>query len=238
MSNFRKSKTQIKVEIYCGLFCYSLYPFVTMEGSNSPPNKKSKRQIQQVIKLKFLTLYNVLELTYDSNNGRGCRTKGHTQRQFNKLYVVPCVKTMSCQYFKDIFINIPLDEDVDVLEKQQYYIKFCHKICGECLERLHLKYSDHIVCPICEKTPNFNYLTHTRWIFNMSISRGYKIQNFQEFHDIYGGFQAFLTNNFGPSSSKRASKPSPFLVLQCSFVEKEYVESSILQNLVLKKVCV
>jgi hypothetical protein len=42
-----------KVEIYCGLFCYSLYSFVTMEGNNAPPNKKSKRQIQQVLKLIF-----------------------------------------------------------------------------------------------------------------------------------------------------------------------------------------
>jgi hypothetical protein len=107
-----------------------------MEDTNSPPNKKSKRQVQQVIKLKFLALYNVLELTYDCNKGRGCKSRGHTQRQFNKLYVIPCVKTLNCLYFKDIFINVPLNEDLVVLEKQHYYIKFCYKICEECLKRL------------------------------------------------------------------------------------------------------
>jgi hypothetical protein len=178
-THFNFNSNFFKVEIYCGLFCYSLYPFVTMEGNGSPSNKKSKKQIQHVIKLKFLTLYNIIELTYDCNKGRGCRTKGHTQQQYNKLYVIPCVKTLSCQYFKDMFINIPLDEDLVVLEIQQYYISFCLKICEECLERLHLECSDHIACPICEETPDFNYLTHTRWIFNMSISKGFKIQNFQ-----------------------------------------------------------
>jgi hypothetical protein len=64
---------------------------VTMEGNNSPPHKKFRKQIQQVIKQKFytpslcynhksvikskfLTLYNVIELTYDCNKGRGCKT--------------------------------------------------------------------------------------------------------------------------------------------------------------------
>jgi hypothetical protein len=61
----------------------------------------------------------------------------------------------------------------------------------------------------------------------------YKI--FNKFHDIYGGHQAFVTNNFGPSSSKRASKSSPFLVLQCIFVKKGYVESSILQKFGIKE---
>jgi hypothetical protein len=59
-------------------FCYSLYSFVTMEGNNSPANKKSKRQIPQVIKLKFLILFNLIEFTYDSNKDRKCKTKGHT----------------------------------------------------------------------------------------------------------------------------------------------------------------
>jgi hypothetical protein len=60
------------------------------------------------------------------------------------------VKTLNCQYFKNVFINISLNEDLVVLEKQQYYISFCHKICEECLERLHLECPDHITCPICE----------------------------------------------------------------------------------------
>jgi hypothetical protein len=35
---------------------------------------------------------------------------------------------MDCQYFKELFLNIPLNEDLDSLEKQQYYISFSHKV--------------------------------------------------------------------------------------------------------------
>jgi hypothetical protein len=89
------------------LIFYSLYRFVTMDGKNSPPNKKSKRQIQEFLKLKFLLIYNVIELTYACKRGRGCKTNVHTQQQFDKLYVIPCVKTLNCQYFKDILSIYP-----------------------------------------------------------------------------------------------------------------------------------
>ena len=90
---------------------------VTMDGKNSPPHKKSRKQIQRVIKLKFFTLFNVIELTYDCNKGSGCKTKGHAHCQFDKLYNVPCEKSLNCQYFKKLFLNIPLNEDLNVLEK-------------------------------------------------------------------------------------------------------------------------
>jgi hypothetical protein len=48
---------------------------ITMEGRNSPPHKKSRKQIQQVIKLKFLMLYNDIELTYDCKKGGGIKLK-------------------------------------------------------------------------------------------------------------------------------------------------------------------
>jgi hypothetical protein len=67
-----------------------------MDNINSPPHKKSRKQIQQVIKLKFFTLFNVIELTYDCNKGRVYKTKGHSHHQFNKLYILPCVKTLDC----------------------------------------------------------------------------------------------------------------------------------------------
>jgi hypothetical protein len=44
-----------------------------------------------------------------------------------------------------------------------------------------------------------------------------------------------LETNCGPSSSKRPSKPSYFMVLQCKFVKKEYVESLILQKFGINK---
>jgi hypothetical protein len=123
------------------------------------------KQIQQVIKLKFLTLYNVIELTYDCNIGRGCKTKGHGHHQFDKLHIVSCEKTLNCQYFKELFLNISLNEDLDVLEKQQYYISFCHKVCEECLKTLHLECPNHITCHVREAKQYINYVTQTRWIF-------------------------------------------------------------------------
>ena len=86
-----------------------------------------------------------------------------------------------------------------------------------------------------EATVDINDPTHTRWIFSTSISRGFKIQIFWEFHNIYGGLQAFLKNNFRPSSSKRPSKPHPFVVLQCTFVQKRYVESLIILQFGIKE---
>jgi hypothetical protein len=74
------------------------------------------------------------------------------------------------------------------LEKQQYYISYCHKVCEECLKTIYLECPNHIIYPICEAKQDINYVSHTKWIFNMSISQGFKIQNFHEFHDIYGGF--------------------------------------------------
>jgi hypothetical protein len=42
-----------------------------MEGNNSPFNKKYERQIPQVIKLKFLILFNFIEFIYDFNKKVG-----------------------------------------------------------------------------------------------------------------------------------------------------------------------
>jgi hypothetical protein len=66
-------------------FNYIGHRSTTMEGNNSLPHKKSRKQIQQVIKLIFLTLYNVIELTYDCNRGRGCKTNGHSHHRFDAL---------------------------------------------------------------------------------------------------------------------------------------------------------
>jgi hypothetical protein len=55
------------------LFNFVLFKYIDhriVEGNNPLPHIKSRKQIQQVIKLKFLTLYNVIELTYDCSNWR------------------------------------------------------------------------------------------------------------------------------------------------------------------------
>jgi hypothetical protein len=119
------------------------------------------------------------------------------------------VKIWDCQYFKDIFINIPLNEDLVVLEKQQYYISFCYKVCKECLETLHLKCPHYIKCPICEAKQDINYVIHIRWIFNMSTFQGFKIQIFHEFHDIYGSLQDFFRTIVDLHHQKDQVNPLP-----------------------------
>jgi hypothetical protein len=44
-----------------------------------------------------------------------------------------------------------------------------------------------------------------------------------------------LKKNLWPSSSKRPHKPFPFMVLQCKFVDKGYIESSIFQKISINK---
>jgi hypothetical protein len=103
--------------LYFVSFKYIGHRSVTMEGNNSPPHKKSRKQIQQVIKLKFLMLYNIIKLINDSNKGRGCKTKGYGHCRFDKVYILPSEKTLDCQYFKELFLNMLLNEDLNILEK-------------------------------------------------------------------------------------------------------------------------
>jgi hypothetical protein len=51
-------------------FLYKGNESVSMEGSsNSSPCKKPRRHIQQLLKWKFLMVYNFIDLTYDRNKG-------------------------------------------------------------------------------------------------------------------------------------------------------------------------
>jgi len=58
-----------------------------------------------VIELKI-----VIELTFDEGLGLGCRSEGHINIRFEKLYVLPCPKTLVCDYFKTIFDDKPSDD--------------------------------------------------------------------------------------------------------------------------------
>ena len=69
----------------------------------------------------------------------------------------------------------------------------------------------------------------------MPISKVFRIHNFGQFHDIYNGLQNYLKNNCGPSSLSKPSKPFPFWVFQCTFVEKGHMESILLQKLDIKE---
>ena len=47
--------------------------------------KKSKKQIQQVVKAKFLKKKNVIELFYVNDNAQGCKTPGHGSKKIPNL---------------------------------------------------------------------------------------------------------------------------------------------------------
>jgi hypothetical protein len=77
--------------------------------------------------MKFFMLHNDIELTYDGNKERRCETKVHNHRQIDKLHTMP--KTLDCQYFKKLFLNIPLNEGLNVFGKTT----ILHKLLSQSL---------------------------------------------------------------------------------------------------------
>ena len=57
-----------------------------------------KRKYQEVINVKFINDWNVLELAYDFLV-KGCKTNNHIQKRCNKLYVVFVGKPCSMHTF-------------------------------------------------------------------------------------------------------------------------------------------
>ena len=54
--------------------------------------------------------------------------------------------------------------NLDILNKQQYYVSFCHKICEDCLN-----YPNPMKCPVCESNHGMDFGIHTKWVFNLTI---------------------------------------------------------------------
>jgi hypothetical protein len=69
-----------------------------------------------------------------------------------------------------------------------------HKLLTQSLWRIWLYFEcpNHITCSICKAKQDINYVTPTKWIFNMSISQEFKRKKFHVAHDIYGGLQMFF----------------------------------------------
>jgi hypothetical protein len=65
-------------------------------------HEAKKPRIAQVIALNFIESTKILELIYDSST-KGCKTPGHTQKLYDRLYVIPCTKTLKWHYFHKIF---------------------------------------------------------------------------------------------------------------------------------------
>jgi len=61
---------------------------------------KAMKKRQQVTKVQYLTSMNVIELSFDEGLGVGCRSEGHANIRFPKLYVLPCSKTLRSPYLK------------------------------------------------------------------------------------------------------------------------------------------
>ena len=189
------------------LIKFLYFVFVTsveMASSTVQQQKNARKLIQQVVKAKFVKAYNAIELIYGNDGGRGCKGIHHVLNHFPKLYIVPCKKSLDCPYFQEIFLNNSTDIDLDILSKQQYYVSFCHKLCEECLN-----YPNDVKCPSCESNQRMDFGILTKWMFNLPILQGCKIQCLKEFHDVYGQYDKYLENYGDCMSSKTRLKPSP-----------------------------
>jgi len=64
-----------------------------------------------------LTSKNDIELTFDEGLGLGCKSEGHINILFENVYVLPCPKTLKCDYFKTIFDDKPSgDTEIEVIK--------------------------------------------------------------------------------------------------------------------------
>jgi hypothetical protein len=92
--------------IFIGLDSYSSEPLLSIysktnrskiwltASSSVQQHKKTRKQIQQVVRAKFVKASNAIELIYDNGRGCGCKGKHHLFQHFPKLYIVLCKKTL------------------------------------------------------------------------------------------------------------------------------------------------
>jgi len=72
-------------------------------------------------------------------------------------------------------------------------------------------------------------------VFNLPILQKCKIQNLQQFHDVYEQFDMYLENNGDSTSSKTGLERSPFMNLNCKFEEQELQEHLVLKEFGIKQ---
>ena len=185
-----------------------------------------KCKYQEVINVKFIDDWNVLELAYDSLV-KGCKSNDHIQKRCDKLYVVPCRKTLQHAYFRNIFTNPSQRSELSILEKQQVYVNSCHRVCKVCLDKLVTENPNRICCPICTRKKDVDFSNHTKYVFDMSISQGFEIDSLMEFHDLFDNFTNFFKQS---SKSKKNNLVPPYVVFQSTFVQKGYFELLVLQK--------
>ena len=64
-----------------------------MASSSVQQHKNARKQIQQVVRAKFVKASNAIKLIYDNGGGCGCKRKHHLFQHFPKLYIAPYKKT-------------------------------------------------------------------------------------------------------------------------------------------------
>ena len=195
---------------------------------------KFRKARQQVTTVQYLTLFNVIELTYDQGLGIGCKTEGHVNIRFPKLYVLPCSKTLQCPYFKQIFDDKPSVEcEVEVTKKQQFFINACHKVCFTCLENQNVQGTTYVKCNECKEgcTFHFSYCTQ---LMNMYLCTCFRIHSFKDFHDLHNRFESYIQFQNGKNSRKKR-KATSFMILQCKFIHAGFAESEVLRLFGIKE---
>lgn len=198
-----------------------------MEGNMIMPPVK-KRKMKHILQSNFLNDFNVLELIY-SGLTKGCKTAGHSNRKVDRLYIIPCPRTLEYKVFQTIFTNPPARAKVDLLEKQHAYKDCCHKICQACLNEQRI--ANFIHCPACVVTKEIDFSNHTQVLFDMVITRGFEIDNLSDFHNLSADFKRYLEEN---SNSKKKKIDYQFIVFQCTFRAKGFFECSLLEKFKIK----
>ena len=153
-------------------------------GAELVIHEAKKPRIAQVTALNFIEPQYIIELIYDSKT-RGCKTPQHTQKLFDRLYVILCKKTLDWHYFHKIFMDPASRVDLPPHTQQQYYVHYCHKICGDCLQKSSR-------CPVCENIENLDFSKHTKYIYDTCITKDIEINSLQDFHDTFQKLQFFL----------------------------------------------
>ena len=110
-----------------------------------------------------------------------------------------------------------IDTNLDILNKQQYYVSFCHKLCEE-----YLNYSNLMKCLVCESNHDMDFGIHTKWMFSLPIFQECKIRCLQEFHDVYEQFNIYLANNKDRILSKIGFERSHFLFYNANLKNMDF----------------
>ena len=117
-------------------------------------------------------------------------------------------------------MNKTKNTNLKLLQKQQYYVHLCHKLCEGCLD-------GPPVCPVCDTNKDTIIEKYRTWVFNFSLCQGIIIKSLEDFHNVYNKLLVFLAN--------KSKDGSPMTILNCKFETNSIHEKQILQKNWYKK---